>query len=109
MMDLEKEQIERDRLAALPLSKLIIELADVHIGDGDDLGVLARALHERIDRLAYTAEQPTKAGWYWFKGWRIDDQRDERHDIELDVVRVFGPASCDGYHGEWAGPLEMPI
>lgn len=59
--------------------------------------------------LSWTTEQPTQPGWYWFKGWRIDDQRDERHDIELDVVRVFGPASCDGYHGEWAGPLEMPI
>lgn len=110
----DKERIERERLAGLPLSKLIRELADMHIGDGDDVGVLARVLLERVDRLAWTTDEPTQSGWYWFRGNPGNAASEYSGPVQLDdcgqvqLVGIEGWWNRHHFNGEWAGPLEVP-
>lgn len=112
MMDPEAERIERERLASMPLLGLVRELAEVHMGDGDDLGVLVTVLRERIDRLAWTTEKPTKPGFYWY---RLNDHDDSPVIVSVgpdtDMVGPWPDGSdsrLSKENGEWAGPLEPP-
>ena len=68
--------------------------------------------------LRWTADTPTKPGWYWHL------QRPERlHEPLIRVVEVHhwesgvwvsetgveDPTRITEFHGKWAGPLEPPV
>jgi hypothetical protein len=73
---------------------------------------LPAALDE-LDRLtpAWSADTPTRPGWYWFR----DEPGDEPDVVEVFVVdarlRVFDGAEvvdAAEWGGEWAGPIPPP-
>jgi hypothetical protein len=73
---------------------------------------LLAALDE-LDRLtpAWSADTPTRPGWYWFR----DEPGDEPDVVEVFVVdarlRVFDGAEvvdAAEWGGEWAGPIPPP-
>jgi hypothetical protein len=74
----------------------------------------ARETTEWVKRLQWTAEKPTKAGWYWYRPVpegipsieRVVSKR--RKYWVLEGAREIG-APVPLYNGEWAGPLEMPL
>ncbi|MEP6960039.1 MAG: hypothetical protein ABI980_15030 [Nitrospirota bacterium] len=69
---------------------------------------------EWVRRPQWTAEKPTKAGWYWYRPVpdgipsieRVVSKR--RKCWVLEGGREIGPP-VPLYRGEWAGPLEMPL
>ena len=110
MMDPESESVKRAAFEALPTHELARQLAEVHLGDGDELGVLARVLFDRLERSGWTKDKPKTPGFYWFRSatenptivevvqyrggcWILEPNDDKGIEVPL-------------YEGEWQGPLD---
>ncbi len=66
--------------------------------------------------LRWTAELPTKPGWYWFKFVGVDYTPQDRKPQIVEIKAIAGLRFCDGrlpneikaWPGHWAGPIAKP-